>query len=71
MRNIITEKIIELAEEAKSCSETNAAIVLFSLAGSMKGEEDCSLAEKVQDFTKHILMPKIQSKIDQAKISNN
>ena len=71
MKDVITKKIIELGEESKLCNEPNAAIVLFALAGSMKGELDYILAEKVQAFIKDVMLPNLQSKIAFRKISDN
>ena len=71
MKDIIEKKIIELAEDAESCNEPNAAIVLFALAGSMKGKMVYLFAEKVQAFIKYIMLPNLEAKIAFRKISNN
>lgn len=71
MKDIIIKRIVELAKDAESYNEPNAAVILFALAGSMEGNSDDMLAGNVHTFVKDVLMPNVKAKIAFGKISDN
>jgi hypothetical protein len=54
-RDELREKIVELAEIAKSIGEPNSAIVLYTLSGSMHTGDDRLLAVNCQEFSKEMI----------------
>ncbi len=69
--DLITKKLQELVELAKIEQEPSVQIVLLTLLGARCGNLDGMLANKVQEYTKDVLIPKTMGDMNNQIASNN
>ena len=71
MEEILQEKINELIKFTEEVNEPNSQIVLLALSGAIYAKLDELLANKMKEFIKDVLKPRIEAAIENDIASKN